>query len=115
MYNSEYKQKVLSNYVGILTSDATFNQGCKGLLPKNKTEICAEFYYYFLSHKQNELQNRSSGSTFKELTKEFFGSFEVLQPPLSEQRKIAEILSSIDNRIDIAERERSSNGSRWAS
>ncbi|MEM4973585.1 MAG: restriction endonuclease subunit S, partial [Candidatus Hadarchaeales archaeon] len=86
-------------YVAVLEQEATFNQGCKGLVPKNPDEICSEFYCYFLLHKRQMLENLSSGSTFKELSKEGLEVFRMPFPPFPEQRRIAEILSTVDQAI----------------
>jgi len=86
-------------YVAVLDEAATFNQGCKGLIPKNSDEIDSEFYCYFLLSRKWMLENLSGGSTFKELSKRRLESFDVPFLPLQEQRRIAEVLSSIGHAI----------------
>jgi len=86
-------------YVAVLEESATFNQGCKGLIPKNLKEISSEFYCYYLLSKKQILQNLSSGSTFKELSKERLEQFSLPYLPLEEQRAIAEVLSVVDSAI----------------
>ena len=102
-------------YVAVLEESATFNQGCKGLIPKNLKEISSEFYCYYLLSKKQILQNLSSGSTFKELSKERLEQFSLPYLPLEEQRAIAEVLSVVDSAIAktdevIAETERLKKG-----
>lgn len=87
-------------YVAMLEESATFNQGCKGLIPKKSNEIAAPFFCYYLLNQKKILQNLSSGSTFKELSKERLQTFTIPVPPLSEQKKIAEILSTVDWAIE---------------
>jgi len=87
--------------IGITKSDATFNQGCKGLIPRNVTETNVRFYYYYLQFKKSDLVNRSSGSTFKELSKDLLESYVVPVPESSEQKFIATILSTIDRKIEL--------------
>jgi type I restriction enzyme S subunit len=87
-------------YVAVTRGDTTFNQGCKGLIPKKADEIFPEFYAYYFLNKKVELENLSGGSTFKELSKERLENFFVAIPPLPEQKKIAEILSTVDRAID---------------
>lgn len=84
-------------YVAVLETPAVFNQGCKGLIPK--MELCPEYYYYCLLSRQKSLENRSSGSTFKELGKDLLERFELPVPPINQQRNIVDILSLIDKRI----------------
>ena len=88
-------------YVAVIEGNATFNQGCKGLIPRNTNEINPEFYTYYLLSKKTTLENLSGGSTFKELSKNTLEKFKVPFPPLPEQRKIAEILSTVDRRLTL--------------
>lgn len=91
-------------YVAIAKDKTTFNQGCKGLIPKNIKEINPIFYAYYLLSKKYLLENSSSGRTFKELSKKTLENFIVLLPPVSEQNKIAEILLTIDRAIEEVDR-----------
>jgi hypothetical protein len=102
-------------YVAILAKKATFNQGCKGFVPKDFDSITPEFYCYFLQDRKYNLEMLSGGSTFKELSKQQIENFEVPLPPLPEQHKIAEILSTVDEAIEkvdeaIEKTERLKNG-----
>ncbi len=85
-------------YVAIITSPSTFNQGCKGLVPKN-VKLVPEFFAYYLVNRRFFLESISSGSTFKELSKDALESIMLPYPELSEQQKIAEILSTVDDAI----------------
>ena len=84
-------------YVGLNKIKITFNQGCKGLVPLEHGSNDSYFYAYYLKYRRNFLNSISSGSTFKELSKENLASLYVPIPPLSEQKKIAEILSDTDS------------------
>lgn len=87
-------------YVAVLQENSTFNQGCKGLILRPGKEANTMFFCYYLLSKKQELQNLSGGSTFKELSKDLLESFKILFPPLNEQKKIAEILSTVDQAIE---------------
>jgi type I restriction enzyme S subunit len=91
-------------YVAMLEDSATFNQGCKGLIPRNSREISPEFYCYYLLSKKQMLQNLSSGSTFKELSKDRLEKFHVLRPPLFEQLGVIEVLGVVDSAIELADK-----------
>jgi type I restriction enzyme S subunit len=100
--------------VAILECQATFNQGCKGLVPKF-SELSPEYYAYYLLHIRKALEQLSGGSTFKELSKFMLENLLLPLPPLSEQEKIAEILSTVDELIQrtdeiIAKTERLKKG-----
>ena len=88
-------------YVAVLKEKATFNQGCKGLIPKNSETTKSEFYCYYLRNKKYNLQMKSAGSTFKELSKEALETFKIPFMKLSEQQKIVKILSTVDKKIDM--------------
>jgi type I restriction enzyme S subunit len=90
-------------YVAILDKKSTFNQGCKGLIAKSLL-VDYSFYLYFLLYSNNKLQKISGGSTFKELSKSSLKKFKIPHPPLNEQQKIADILSEVDEQIDITEK-----------
>jgi type I restriction enzyme S subunit len=101
-------------YVAVIRSPSTFNQGCKVLVSKHD-EVAPEFYCYLLISKKAQLQGRSGGSTFLELSKESLERFPVPLPPLPEQKKIASILSTVDDAIQktdeiIAKTERLKKG-----
>jgi type I restriction enzyme S subunit len=82
----------------------TFNQGCKGLIPKDN-EISTLFYCYYLLSKNKKLNAVSGGSTFKELSKHFLENFSIVKNPIPEQQKIASILSTVDRKLEL-ERQR---------
>jgi len=76
----------------------SFNQGCKGILPKN---INYEFLYYILDISKIRLENLGSGNTFKEISTNNLKKIKILIPPTpQEQQKIADTLSSLDNLIE---------------
>lgn len=83
-------------YIAVLLKKATFNQGCKGLVPKSFTAVHPEFYCYYLQNKRYTLQMQSGGSTFKELTKERIENFRVPKISMREQREMTEVLRWID-------------------
>jgi type I restriction enzyme S subunit len=102
-------------YVAVLGQEGTFNQGCKGLIPKSVEKVHTLFYAYYLLRQKQKLENLSGGSTFKELSKTMLENFEVPCPPPEEQKMVVEVLSSVDlaiKKIDeaIAQAERLKRG-----
>ena len=85
-------------HVGILSSVACTNQGCKLLLPA--PGINAEYLYEVLVSARSELQSLGQGTTFAELSKMKLGSFCVSFPPLSEQISIAHFLNYANRQIE---------------
>ena len=74
------------------------NQGFQSLVPKQNT--CVDFLYYLIHHHRRRLERLAAGSTFLEVSKRAIRGFRVPAPPVPEQRKIAAILSSVDDTIE---------------
>lgn len=68
-----------------------------------KNENCSVFIYYILnSEKIKSQQNKLfTGNAQPFLDTRAIGSFKIPLPPLPEQQKIAEILSTVDEKIDL--------------
>ena len=74
------------------------NQGFQNLVPKQNA--CVEFLCYLIQRHRPGLGRLAAGSTFLEVSKRAVRGFRVGVPPLSEQRQIAAILSSVDDAIE---------------
>lgn len=79
----------------------TTNQGFQSLVPNPETD--GLWLYYGVSALRRELERRSAGSTFREISRDGVRSLPILLPPLHEQRAIAAILDSIDEAIERTE------------
>ncbi|WP_299250355.1 restriction endonuclease subunit S [uncultured Cytophaga sp.] len=74
------------------------------ILRCNVEKLNSEFLKYYLLQPQvkNELLSlSSSGATRKALTKSMLEELNITLPPLNEQEAIAEILSSLDDKIEL--------------
>jgi Restriction endonuclease S subunits len=63
-----------------------------------------EYLFYCLQFLKPFLEKEGYGSTFKAINKEVLTKFQIPLPPLEEQQKIAQILQSIDQRIEKEEK-----------
>ena len=63
-----------------------------------------EFVYYWLTGNVEKLERHASGSTFKEISGTALKSIRIPIPPLSEQRTIAHILGTLDDKIELNRR-----------
>ncbi len=72
----------------------------RGLAAIRFTNAIAAFGWYALLKNVQQLCNVSQGSTFGAISKKHLETLEFLLPPIPEQRKIAAILSSVDNAIE---------------
>lgn len=68
---------------------------------QNDSLVDKSFLYYFLNHQTKGFMGSTHGSTMIHITKENMENFEVLLPPLSEQKKIASVLSALDGKIAL--------------
>ncbi|MCD4812912.1 restriction endonuclease subunit S [bacterium] len=62
-------------------------------------------FYYLISIKEELLSHSEIGATRRALTKGMIESIQINLPPLPEQRAIASVLSSLDDKIDLLHRQ----------
>lgn len=91
-------------YISIAQNDICTNQGFKSLVPR-KAGTC--FLYCFLKYVTPEIENKSTGSTFKEASGSLMKSLQVTMP----EQKVFEIFETIVSplfaRIESLEKENS--------
>ena len=90
-------------YLAIALNEISTNQGFRSLIPNSKTDSL--FLYYLLKNNVNYLKSQATGTTFGELAGSTLKSLSFLFPPLPEQRAIASVLSSLDDKIDLLHRQ----------
>ena len=68
-----------------------------------RTKLDSKFIYYALHEKTflDEVMNRCTGTSYPAINSSDLSSIEILIPCLEEQTKIADFLSSIDQKIDV--------------
>ncbi|KWT91774.1 restriction endonuclease subunit S [Candidatus Magnetominusculus xianensis] len=76
-----------------------FNQSCYGLKAKNG--ISNDYLYYVLKQSVYDFKQKSHGAIFDTITRDTFKNIYVPIPTLKEQLQIAEILSSLDDKIEL--------------
>ena len=84
-------------HIGILSSAACTNQGCRLLVPNGA--IQPEHLYYSLKVARPELESLGQGSTFAELSRDELARFAVPVAPRREQVAIARFLDHADRPI----------------
>lgn len=88
--------------ISIASTECSTNQGFQSLITKNNVDN--EFIYYLITTIKNEFLRRSSGSTFLEISKNEIKRIPINIPELSEQNKISNLFSAIDNKIEMLEK-----------
>jgi len=86
-----------------LGRDMAFNQSCYGLTANSLSTN--DFLFYLLKQCIVELKQQSNGGVFDTIIRETFDSINISLPPLPEQKTIAEVLSSLDDKIDLLTRQ----------
>ncbi|MDD4219736.1 MAG: restriction endonuclease subunit S [Sphaerochaetaceae bacterium] len=90
--------------MAVLGKDMAFNQSCYGIraIPEKSD---TDFVYYLIKDSIDNLQQISHGGVFDTITRDTFDSIGVYLPSLPEQKAIAGVLSSLDDKIDLLHRQ----------
>ena len=89
-------------YVAIAEGEVTTNQGFKNLVLKEGHDPL--FFYYLMKHNVPVLEAAASGTVFKELSGGTMKQLRFRVPPYAEQRAIAHILGTLDDKIELNRR-----------
>lgn len=90
--------------MAMLETPMTFNQSCYGLRFKYPLNS-QDYLFYLVKNSINELMQISHGGVFDTITKATFDEVTVNVPEdETEQHAIAEVLSSLDDKIDLLHR-----------
>ncbi len=88
--------------ISITTKKITLNQQLHAFVCSDI--VLNEYLAYFLATKKHFMESRASKTTILYMNKKCCESIPILLPPLPEQTKIAQILSTWDNAINTAEK-----------
>ena len=83
--------------VGIASVPLCTNQGCLSCVPYNNAY--AEFYYYALIYKNEEMQVLGAGTTFQEISAVAFSNMKLPYADIDTQKKVASRLVAVDTMI----------------
>ncbi len=87
-------------YIAIAEKDLCTNQGFKSIVCDSKK--CHYLYlYYWLKNNIDIIKENANGSTFMEISGTSMKNLEINLPTLDIQKKIAKILSNIDEKIEL--------------
>lgn len=79
-----------------------FNQSCYGI--RARTGVDQDFLYYLLKKSVNDLRRQSHGGVFNTITRSTFDVVSVNIPSIVTQKKIADILGRLDEKIELNRR-----------
>ena len=90
--------------MAVLTKPMAFNQSCYGVRSIEK-HADQNYSYYLLKDTVAHFLQIAHGGVFSTITRDTFSAIDILLPPLPEQRVIASVLSSLDDKIDLLHRQ----------
>ena len=90
--------------LAILSFDACFPDSVLGFTP-DAEKANLDFIYYMLTFFQRELKHIGEGSVQDNINLGTFQDIDFFIPPLPEQRAIAAVLTSLDDKIDLLHRQ----------
>jgi len=85
-------------FVALAGRDLCTNQGFQSLIPR--PSVLSKFLMFWIQQNRPEFESRSAGSTFKEISKSNVKSIKLQLPSLPEQKRIVDLISSVDSYID---------------
>ncbi len=85
-------------FVALSGKELCTNQGFQSLIPK--PSVLSKFLMFWIQQNRPEFESRSAGSTFKEISKSNVKSIKLQLPPLAAQKRIVDLISSVDSYIE---------------
>ena len=90
-------------FVALAGTELTTNQGFQSLIPTDLVD--GVFLMFWIQMNRSEFESRSAGSTFKEISKSNVKSIAMNLPPLAEQKRIVDVVTSVDTYIDALQQQ----------
>jgi type I restriction enzyme S subunit len=72
---------------------------------KNVSSICNGYLYLYLDSKQTEIKSSCRGTTVPHISPEALRNLNFCLPPLAEQKRIVDVVSSVDTYIDALQQQ----------
>src|SRR5690606_37161042 len=87
-------------YLATAGDELCTNQGFKSFIV-DEDKINNEYLYYLLKSNIDRIKSLGTGSTFAEVSATILKGFEIEIPDLPTQRQIAQMLTSLDDKIEL--------------
>ncbi|MFA4828155.1 MAG: restriction endonuclease subunit S [Thermodesulfovibrionales bacterium] len=89
--------------LAIAPFDLAISQDISGVIPDNQKTV-SDFLFWNLNYNDKNLKTLRQGTSINGILREDLSSFLISLPPLPEQKKIAEILTTVDDAIEETDR-----------
>ncbi|GAA4733670.1 restriction endonuclease subunit S [Flavisolibacter ginsenosidimutans] len=97
-----YGQGITRGKVALLGIDATINQACAAIIPRNEQEILSEYLYYFFEFHYDFIRSLGHGANQKNLSGTLIKGIEIAySKTIADQEFIVSTLKCFDERISI--------------
>ena len=96
-----YSSRAPIGYVAISANPIATNQGFKSVVPFNFS--MSEYLYYCLKARTSDVEQRATGTTFKEISGSAMAETIIPLPPIAEQQRIVFSLQTAINKFFILE------------
>ena len=83
-------------------ADRTLAIGRGLAIIRGRRAAVTRFLSLAIEHRQGELRSRSGGGMFQSTTRDGLAGLSLILPPLDEQRRIGDLISTVDEGIDAA-------------
>lgn len=87
----------------ILRKKGSCNQQINAILPSDNHDV--DFLYYVMNYSTPRLLNLAGTTAVALINKSTFSEFEIALPPIQQQQRIAEILNTVDEKIEVIEQQ----------
>lgn len=90
--------------VALSKIEATTNQACCNIV--TNPDLCNPYYLFFnLMSRYREIESKANGAAQQNLNVGIIRGLDILLPPIEEQRAIAKVLSSLDDKITLLQKQ----------
>lgn len=90
-------------YVALAGKELCTNQGFQSLVPN--ASVIPKYLMYWVQQNRPEFESRAAGSTFKEISKTNVKRIKISLPPLLEQKRIVDLISSVDSNFEALQQQ----------
>lgn len=87
--------------IAVLEKPMAFNQSCFGLRTKDENTLKQEYLFYALKYSIRMIMSVTQGSVFETINRSSFEKIFIPYTDIVSQRKIIEILATIDSKIEV--------------
>ena len=87
--------------IAVLGKPMAFNQSCFGLRTKDENTLKQEYLFYALKYSIRMIMSVTQGSVFETINRSSFEKIFIPYTDIVSQRKIIEILATIDSKIEV--------------